>query len=145
MSNVLPTQTAAGCASLNWCPREEQSVPTSRRPSAGGFGENGESLHHVNSAQDTALLNVRLFLDALTPAGDFVTFQPGTQTDTEDQIAGRPYGIGTLHLAVDSGALQIQVACEHNAEYASLQPFRVGDLVRVADRQALAVPATRSG
>ena len=27
---------------------------------------------HVNSAQDTALLNVRLFLDALTPAGDFV-------------------------------------------------------------------------
>ena len=26
---------------------------------------------HVNSAQDTALLNVRLFLDSLTPAGDF--------------------------------------------------------------------------
>lgn len=89
---------------------------------------------HINSAQDTALLNVRLFLDALTPAGDFVTFQLGTQTDTEDQMAGRPYGIGTLQTALGNGATQIQVVCEHNAEYASLQPFRVGDLVRVSDR-----------
>jgi len=89
---------------------------------------------HVNSAQDSALLNVRLFLDALTPAGDFVTFTPGTQTDTEDQISGRPYGIGTLFSPVVGGATQIQVACEHNGQYASLQPFRVGDLVRVSDR-----------
>lgn len=89
---------------------------------------------HINSAQDTALLNVRLFLDALTPAGDFVVFQPGTQTDTEDQITGRPYGIGTLYTAIALGANQIQVACEHNGEYATLQPFRVGDLVRVSDR-----------
>jgi len=89
---------------------------------------------HINSAQDTALLNVRLFLDSLTPAGDFVVFQPGTQTDTEDQIVGRPYGIGTLYAPVVGGATQIQVACEHNAEYATLQPFRVGDVVRVSDR-----------
>lgn len=89
---------------------------------------------HVNSAQDTALLNVRMFLDSLTPAGDFVVFQPGTQTDTEDQIAGRPYGIGTLYAPVVGGATQIQVACEHNAEYATLQPLRVGDVVRVSDR-----------
>lgn len=89
---------------------------------------------HVASAQDTALLNVRLFLDALTPAGDFVTFVPGTHTDTEDQVTGRPYGIGTLYAPVTSGATQIMVACEHNAEYATLQPFRVGDLVRVSDR-----------
>jgi hypothetical protein len=86
---------------------------------------------HVNSAQDTALLSVRLFLDALTPAGDFVTFAAGTHTDTENQITARVYGIGTLHLAVDNGATQLQVACENNGEYASLQPFRVGDLVRV--------------
>ena len=89
---------------------------------------------HVNSAQDTALLNVRLFLDSLTPAGDFVVFQPGTQTDTEDQIVGRPYGIGTLYAPIVGGAVQIQVACEHNAEYATLQPLRVGDVVRVSDR-----------
>ncbi len=89
---------------------------------------------HVSSAQDTALLNVRLFLDSLTPAGDFVVFQLGTQTDTEDQIAGRPYGIGTLYAPVAGGATQLQVACEHNAEYATLQPFRVGDRLRVSDR-----------
>ena len=89
---------------------------------------------HINSAQDTALLNVRLFLDALTPAGDFVTFVAGTQTDTEDQIAGRAYGIGTLHQAVHNAAVQIRVACEHNAEYANLQAFRTGDLVRISDR-----------
>jgi hypothetical protein len=89
---------------------------------------------HVNSAQDTALLNVRLFLDSLTPAGDFVVFQPGTQTDTEDQIAGRPYGIGTLFAPVVGGATQLQVVCERNAEYTTLQPFRVGDRLRVSDR-----------
>lgn len=89
---------------------------------------------HINSAQDAALLNVRLFLDTLTPAGDFVVFQLGTSTDTQDQIAGRAYGIGTLFAPVAGGASQIQVVCEHNAEYASLQPFRVGDLVRVSDR-----------
>jgi hypothetical protein len=89
---------------------------------------------HLNSAQDVALLNVRLFLDALTPAGDFVLFQPGTATDTEDQITGRPYGIGSLFAPVAGGATEIQVVCEQAAEYASLQPFRVGDLVRVSDR-----------
>lgn len=89
---------------------------------------------HLNSAQETALLNVRLFLDSLTPAGDFVVFQLGTQTDTEDQIAGRPYGIGTLYAPIVGGSVQIQVACEHNAEYATLQPLRVGDVVRVSDR-----------
>ncbi len=61
-------------------------------------------------------------------------FQPGTQTDTEDQIAGRPYGIGTLYAPVAGGAIQIQVACEHNGQYASLQPMRVGDVLRVSDR-----------
>jgi len=89
---------------------------------------------HIHSAQDTALLNARLFLDALTPAGDFVLFQPGTQSDTENQISGRPYGIGTLSAPVAAGSTQLRVVGEHPTEYATLQPFRVGDLVRVADR-----------
>ena len=93
---------------------------------------------HINSVQNAALLNVRLFLDAMTPAGDFVTFIPGTATDTQDQVSGRPdarpYGIGALFNPTAAGAAQITVACEHNAEYATLQPFRVGDLVRISDR-----------
>ncbi len=88
---------------------------------------------HINSAQDTALLNVRLFIDALTPAGDFVTFTPGTPTDTEQNIAGRPYGIGLLQQASSSGATQLLITAEH-AEYATLTPFRTGDLIRVSDR-----------
>ncbi len=89
---------------------------------------------HLNSAADSALLNARLFLDALSPAGDFVTLHPGTATDTEDQIAGRAYGIGTLESAVIAGATQIRVNCEDHAAYTSLQPFQVGDLVRISDK-----------
>ena len=79
---------------------------------------------HINNAQDLALLNARVFLDALTPAGDFVTLHPGTATDTEDQVASRPYGIGTLVQPITAGDAQIQVACENNTEYATLQPFQ---------------------
>lgn len=92
---------------------------------------------HIHSAQDTALLNVRLFLDALTPAGDFVLFQPGTQTDTENQISGRTYGVGTLYAPITAGTSQFQVACENPTEYSTLQPFRVGDVLRVADRPSV--------
>lgn len=89
---------------------------------------------HISSAQDVALLNAKVFLDALTPAGDFVTLHPGSATDTEDQVTSRPYGIGTLYQPANAGDAQIQVVGEHLAEYASLQPFRVGDLIRIADR-----------
>jgi len=89
---------------------------------------------HIYSAQDVALSNVRVFLDALTPAGDFVTFAAGTQTDTEDLVTARPYGIGTLNAAVVGGATVLQVIGELPASYASLQPFRVGDVIRVSDR-----------
>ncbi len=91
---------------------------------------------HIHSTQDTALLNAKVFLDALTPAGDFVTLHPGTQNDTEDQVTARPYGIGTLKEAVVSGAALVRVEGEHSGEYINLQPFRVGDLIRIADRPA---------
>ncbi|MBI5920922.1 MAG: hypothetical protein HY847_04635 [Betaproteobacteria bacterium] len=89
---------------------------------------------HINSSQDIALMSARLFLDALTPAADYVTFSVGTPTDTEDQIAGRDYGIGTLYAPSAAGDSQIQVVCEHNGDYATLQPFQADDTLRVADR-----------
>lgn len=136
MSDVIPTQNGGrmSFAQLVSGVKNNLFPDVSQAERLAGAVKWRKAFIHINSAQDTALLNVRLFLDALTPAGDFVTFQTGTQTDTEDQIAGRSYGIGTLQLAIGNGATQIQVACEHNAEYASLQPFRVGDLVRVSDR-----------
>ena len=89
---------------------------------------------HIHSTQDVALLNARVFLDALTPAGDFVTIHPGSATDTEDQMASRAYGIGSLFQPVASTSLQILVNCEDNAGYATLQPFQVGDRLRISDR-----------
>jgi hypothetical protein len=136
MSDVIPAQNGGRMAfsqlvsgvKNNLFPDVSQSERTA------GSVKWRKAFIHINSAQDTALLNTRLFLDALTPAGDFVVFQPGTQTDTENQIAGRPYGIGTLYAPVAGGATQIQVAGEHNGQYASLQPLRVGDVLRVSDR-----------
>ncbi|TXT26199.1 MAG: hypothetical protein FD131_4316 [Rhodocyclaceae bacterium] len=136
MSDVTPAQNGGRMAlsqlvsgvKNNLFPDVSQSERTA------GSSKWRKAFVHINSAQDTALLNTRLFLDALTPAGDFVVFHPGTQTDTEDQIGGRPYGIGTLYAPVVGGAVQIQVACEHNGQYATLQPFRIGDVMRVSDR-----------
>lgn len=91
---------------------------------------------HIASAQDTALLNARVFLDALTPGDDYVTIAPGTASDTENTTTGRPYGIGSLYAAAAAGATQIRVVCEHNADYATLQPMRVGDTLRVSDMPA---------
>jgi len=97
-----------------------------------GSTKRRKSFIHVASSQDVALLNARVFLDALTPAGDYVLFRPGTQSDTEDTLTARPYGIGTLNAPLAAGATQVQVVGEH-ADYATSQPFRTGDLIRIAD------------
>lgn len=92
---------------------------------------------HVASAVDVALQNVRLFLDALTPGQDFVTFHAGTQTDTENSVTARGYGVGTLNAAASAGAESIQVLCENLTGYTSLTPFRVGDVVRISDKPSV--------
>lgn len=89
---------------------------------------------HINNAADLALQNVRLFLDSATPGGDFVTFHAGTQSDTQDTVTARGYGVGILAAPITAGATQIQVAGENPTQYATLQPFRVGDVIRIADR-----------
>lgn len=90
---------------------------------------------HAAAADGSALLNARVFLDAPTAGDDFVVLVPGTATDTEDQITGRPYGIGRLAEALAAGDDVAEVIGEH-AAYAALQPFRIGDRVRIADRPA---------
>lgn len=91
-----------------------------------------KSFIHLNSADDSALLNVRLFLEAPTPADDFVTFAAGTMDDTEDTINGRVYGIGRLFAPLNAGDSQMWVACEDLSAYAELEPFRAGDTLRIA-------------
>lgn len=136
LSDAIPTQNGGRMAFTQLVSGVKNNLfpDVSQAERLAGATKWRKAFIHINSAQDAALLNVRLFLDALTPAGDFVVFQIGTASDTQDQIAGRPYGIGTLFAAAAGGANQIKVVCEHNAEYTTLQPFRVGDLVRVSDR-----------
>lgn len=136
MSNTTPAQNGGRMASTQLVSGVKNNLfpDVSQAERLAGSVKWRKAFIHIASAQDVALMNVRVFLDALTPAGDFVTFAPGTATDTEDQITSRPYGIGTLNAATTAGATELQLLCENPTAYGTLQPFRVGDLIRVADR-----------
>lgn len=85
---------------------------------------------HIASTSNIPLINARIFLDTPTPAEDFVLLYAGNATDTQDQIAGRPYGIGTLAATANAGATSFDVMCE-SADYETLLPFQIGDIVRI--------------
>lgn len=90
---------------------------------------------HLNNTSDTPLTSCKVFLDAVTPGDDYVLFFPGTATNTEDTMgSARPYGVGTLTETVDIGFDSLRVTVENIADYTSLTPFRVGDLVRVSNQ-----------
>jgi len=85
---------------------------------------------HLNATGFSPLINPKLYLTALTPALDFVTFTPGTFDDTTS--TGRHYGVGVLQSNITSGASGLTVTGEH-ADYATLEPFKVGDMIRISD------------
>lgn len=87
---------------------------------------------HINSSDDSPLLNVRLFLESMTPADDFVTFAQGTAHDTEAELTTRVYGIGQLLEPSAPSDSQLLIRGEQPAGYAALEPFRIGDSVRIA-------------
>ena len=91
---------------------------------------------HVASAAEVALMDARLFLEDITPGDDYVLLYAGTQTDTEEAVIGRPYGVGRLVSAVAADATVLLVDFEH-AEFATWRPVRAGDVLRVAN-----IPAT---
>lgn len=82
---------------------------------------------HVASAVDTPLTDVRIYIAEPTAGGDAVTLAPGTQTDAEDQIAGRAYGV--VRGDVTGGITSLAATLE--AGIAALQPFRAGDTVAI--------------
>lgn len=96
---------------------------------------------HVASAALLALQNPRVFLDALSPGQDFHLMYAGTMSDTQDQVAGRPYGIGTLSALLPAGTSEFDILVEDIAVYTALTPFRAGDTIRVADRPSVGVGA----
>jgi len=136
VSDATPAQNGGRMASALLVSGVKNNLfpDVSQAERTGGATKWRKAFIHIAGAQDSALMNVRVFIDALTPAGDFVTFAPGTQTDTEDLVTGRPYGVGMLTTAVIAGAMDLEVVGEHPASYVTLEPFRIGDLIRVSDR-----------
>ncbi len=87
---------------------------------------------HVASAAETALLDARVFLEDITPGDDFVLLYPGSQSDTQELVIGRPYGVGRLIAPIAGDALELQVQFE-NADFTTYRPIRLGDQLRVAN------------
>jgi hypothetical protein len=89
----------------------------------------------VRHASNLSLLSPKISLETPTPGDSYVLLYAGTQTDTQDQVTARPYGIGTLSSDAALGATTLAVTAE-SAVYASLPaaPFQAGDLIRIDAR-----------
>lgn len=92
---------------------------------------------HVNTPTLLTLQNPRVFMDAVSPGEDFLLLYPGTELDTQADIASRPYGIGVPAAPVSIGAVTLNLTVENIEAYTTLTPFRVGDSIRVSDRPAV--------
>jgi len=89
---------------------------------------------HIASAQDIALQSVRIYIDAATPGADWVTFSPGTQTDTQDTHTASHYGTATLLNAIAAGATSLSLTPENIASATALTPWRVGQTIRISSQ-----------
>lgn len=89
---------------------------------------------HIDHDSTTPLNNVMVYLRRLTQADDYLLIQPASATGTEatDANTAELYGVGALVEPVVAGDTGMIVECEH-ADYATLQPYRVGMLVRLSD------------
>lgn len=89
----------------------------------------------VRDAEDLALVNPQAFIEAATPGESYCLLYAGTQTDTEDEVAGRPYGFGVLASDADPDDTEITVTVE-SADYDGMSPnpYQVGDVVLIDAR-----------
>ncbi|WP_295440940.1 hypothetical protein [uncultured Thiodictyon sp.] len=89
----------------------------------------------VRSPGADVLLNPKLSIEAPSAGDSYLLLYAGTHDDTQDEVIGRPYGIGVLAAAVGLGDTVLSVAAE-SAEYSAMsdKPFQSGDLVRIDAR-----------
>jgi hypothetical protein len=85
---------------------------------------------HVNRADLVPLQAPKFFLDIPSPGPDMVVMYAGTQTDTQNQVTGRPYGVGVLGTVEAAGSSGLAVDFE-SLEAATLEPIRAGDTIRI--------------
>ena len=87
----------------------------------------------VANDNDEKLIATSIFDDIPTPAGDYIVFWEGTQTDTQATAknhSGRVYGAANLHSDVSSGSSTIVVDVEDSSITGI---FQDGDKIRLTD------------
>ncbi|MDH5637428.1 MAG: hypothetical protein OEZ04_02945 [Nitrospinota bacterium] len=91
----------------------------------------------VKVANDADLVaqQMRLYIRTHTAAAEAVTFFPGAQRDTQNDITGaeRQYGAGQLAADVAAAAIVITV----NTEGAALDYFKDGDTIMISDKTSV--------
>ncbi len=85
---------------------------------------------HVSTLANEALLDAAACLQAPTAGDDFALLYAGTAVDTQDQVTGRPYGIGTAAAAY-AGDIDLVLTVEGGAAALALDPIRAGDSLRI--------------
>lgn len=88
--------------------------------------------YKVAAADNSALINTRVYLENYTPGDDYIVCWLGTHTDTQASITGseQKYGVGQLSATVLSGVTTIDV----DVEDASEDIFKNGMFVRISDK-----------
>jgi len=88
---------------------------------------------HIASADNIALIAPKIYINAATPGADWVTFSPGTQTDTAATHSATHYGTATLTASIAAGATSLSLTPENIASATAQTPWRVGQLIRISD------------
>ena len=90
---------------------------------------------HLNADTTDVLTSVRVYMDRMTQADDYLLLQAATATGTEDSDYNGDllYGVGGLASDISAGAVALVVALEH-PEYLYANAFRTGMLVRISNK-----------
>ena len=135
ISNTTPAQNGGRMSSTAITSGVKNNLfpDVSQAQRSAGVVQNRKAFIHVASSSNIELLDGRVFISQATPADDWVTIHPGSQTDTEDQITGRAYGAAELYLDAEATDQVIQLTTEWMPEASALEPFQAGDIIRISD------------
>lgn len=99
-----------------------------------GSTKHRKVFYKAAAADDSALVNTRVYLENYTPGDDTFVMFLGTQTNTESDLTGseRKYAVGQLNATVSGGATQVVVDFETGAGAESV--VQIGDYIRISDK-----------
>ena len=135
ISNTTPEQNGGRMSSTAITSGVKNNLfpDVSQAQRSAGVTQLRKAFIHVASTANLELLDGRVFISQATPADDWVTIHPGTQTDTEDQFTGRAYGAAELYLDAEATDQVIQLTTEWMPSASVLEPFQAGDILRISD------------